>query len=743
MARENNFLLGSGEKLTAPVKIEPGGSPKSPPYDFAHARDRIVVRLGTVNRQLRRLPAEACPEDRAVALVTMHPRYISKSDYPFGLLDTVGLQPIGSRSREVKPEAWGTKSGAGSAVTEQIFVEGRREAFSAWEAQVGSWSPASREGTDLTHIEDVAAVTPNEKLRSIPERSGVVVLEVALHNAGDPRLFESFAEYVKKIGGKVVRDRRRDVRGLTFVPVEARAEDAAAVAAFAFVRVVRGMPTIRPFRPGIVRSAAASFPMKLPTQDAVDQSRRVLVLDGGLPGVVDISRWVNLIDPPGIGAPDPLFQEHGLAVTSALLFGQLEADVQAERPLCGVDHVRVLDSRTGRAADYLYSDVLARIMSTLAEAPGKYEFVNISIGPNLAVNDDEVTAWTASLDEFFSEHPAVVAVAAGNDGDLDPASGNNRVQPPGDGVNVMTVGACTSLGSPWARATYSSMGPGRSPGVVKPDGIVFGGCDAEPFMVLAPTPEPRARGLSGTSFASPLALRATVGGGIQFGAHVGPLALRALMIHRADPEDHSRAEVGWGRFEYRAERLVTCDDDEVIVIYQGVLPLSQHLRAAIPVAPGMKGLVEISATLLLAPAVDPEHPGAYTRAGFEVAFRPTMGKLRRNKDGTLSKQPKTKTMFGEKTYLAEYQLRGDAHKWEPCRRETTKCRASSLKNPVLDVYYHHRMAGSPAVNPRPLPYALVVGVRAPSIPDLYARTVAAYQQVLVPLQPQLRIPIRT
>jgi len=28
-----------------------------------------------------------------------------------------------------------------------------------------------------------------------------------------------------------------------------------------------------------------------------------------------------------------------------------------------------------------------------------------------------------------------------------------------------------------------------------------------------------------------------------------PLAIRALMVHRADPGSHERSEVGWGRFE--------------------------------------------------------------------------------------------------------------------------------------------------------------------------------------------------
>jgi len=36
-----------------------------------------------------------------------------------------------------------------------------------------------------------------------------------------------------------------------------------------------------------------------------------------------------------------------------------------------------------------------------------------------------------------------------------------------DAVNVVGVGACDSLGKKWKRASYSSLGPGRTPGIMK------------------------------------------------------------------------------------------------------------------------------------------------------------------------------------------------------------------------------------------------------------------------------------
>jgi hypothetical protein len=44
-----------------------------------------------------------------------------------------------------------------------------------------------------------------------------------------------------------------------------------------------------------------------------------------------------------------------------------------------------------------------------------------------------------------------------------------------------------------------------------------------------------------------------------------------------------------------------------------------------------------------------------------------------------------------------------------------------------------------AINPQPIPYAFVVGLKAPNVGDLYDRVVRAYANILVALQPRLRI----
>lgn len=76
-----------------------------------------------------------------------------------------------------------------------------------------------------------------------------------------------------------------------------------------------------------------------------------------------------------------------------------------------------------------------------------------------------------------------MTVAVGNDG----AHGQNRgrIQPPADAVNAFAVGASGGSHEKAGRASYSCLGPGRSPGVVKPDAIAFGEAKGSPLRLHA------------------------------------------------------------------------------------------------------------------------------------------------------------------------------------------------------------------------------------------------------------------
>ncbi len=737
MARENNYLLGNGEKLTEKVSIGHSGQLKNPPYTFSEAKIRVEEMLIKAVNEFQELPSLACPQDKVVAKLTLHPRYLSKSDYPNQLLHSVNLQTIGSRPIKVKPEKWGIEKHDEEALSEELFVLGTRQAFLRWTTNISNWTELQTGVSQLLQIEKLEAFSYREKLRSIPDTNKEVYFEVVLHNAGNSKyVLETLDKYSKEVGATLLLDRQRNIRGLTFIPVKSDPKNISKLAKFSFIRVARGMPTIRPIL-NITRSID-DLRIQFPDIDALAPSDvRVAVFDGGLPQNHGLEKWVRLIEPKGIGEPNEQYCEHGLAVTGALLFGPINKDYNDLYPICNIDHYRVIDNNTGNELEYL--DVLDRIVNALNQ---NYEFVNISIGPDIPITDDEITAWTATLDQYLVGGKTITTVAAGNDGELDKLTGLSRIQPPSDGINVIGVGAADSTNTNWNRALYSCIGPGRCPGIRKPDGVAFGGSIQEPFRAIGKNG--RICYVQGTSFASPNTLRSAVSTKAQLGQQLSPLGIRALMVHRANDNNIDPIEVGWGCFETDPNLLVTCDDDEALVIYEGELPVDQELRVKVPLpVEKLLGRVTVTATLVIAPDVDPEFPGAYTKSGMDVFFRPHSEKFSIDENGNPSKHPKTKSFFSETNIFgaSEYTLREEACKWEPCRKYSRRFLSSSLHQPCFDIKYHQRQGGQPVNNPQPIKYSFIVSVKAPRIEDLYNRVVRTYQNILVPLQPRLHIPI--
>ncbi len=592
-------------------------------------------------------------------------------------------------------------------------------------------------------IESISPFTAESKIKSIPKEKDELLLEVIIHNAKDEDIIAQFIEYVSKMNAIVMLDKRRDIEGLTFIPVRAKASLIEDIAKYSFVRVCRGMPALRPIYSNITRNIVNDN-LQLPSESAIVSDIKAVTFDCGISNSIlpKLSKWVTLIEPTGIGPAVHEYEEHGLAVTSALLFGHMIPNKPVERPICQVDHVRVIDIRDASNKDLEYIDVIERITNHLDSNKGKYKFVNLSIGPDIPISDDEVSYWTLAIDQRFASSNAVVTIAAGNSGELDGEAELNRIQPPSDAVSVLSVGATNTFGNSWERASYSSVGPGRSPGIVKPDGVAFGGMPSEPFYVLDNncqiSPE------MGTSFAAPLTLRSAASITAQLGPSLNPTTIRALMIHFANDGGYNRSEVGWGRFELDPERLITCPDYAPTIIYQGFLPIGTHLRAPVPLpSKKLTCMVNITATILISPEVNAGFLGTYTESGFLAVFRPDSSNYRLYNNGKTSAHPKTMAFFSESCMYGkgEYEIREGGLKWEPCAKRSRSFRYSTLDGPVFDIYYHNREEGLSSIHAHPIPYSLIITMDAPKIRDLYDQVIRNYANVLIPIRPQLRIRI--
>lgn len=739
---KRNFLLGKGERLAEDITVVRGGGPKSAPYTFSEARARLAPRFSNAMKDIDALPAAACPDDQAVVSLTLNPEYIAKSYFPHELLTAAGVTAVGSRPRKIKPEKRSKDRPPEEAITTELFVIGSREVLRRWSARLPDWQESERGGRDLLAVEDISAPSPDAKIKGALSAQDRSVFEVVLHTdalRGEMAVLPKFRSYLKNLGVETPLERRFYAGGLCFLEVEAPTQLADEIATFSIVRAVREMPRLRILRPPIRATDIPAQAFRLPSHDAMDRDIRVAIFDGGIPDGHPLTAWARPIETPNLGPPNPDYLKHGVHVTSAFLFGHIDPRAQLPAPYANVDHYRVLDNATGQRPHELY-EVLDRIDKVLADQ--EYDFVNLSLGPQLPIEDDDVHAWTAVLDDRFGRANTLAAIAVGNDGEGDAILGLNRIQVPSDCVNALAVGACDTPGTNWQRAPYSSVGPGRSPGLMKPDLVEFGGSLQRPFIVVSDNIGATTLDTTGgTSFATPSTLRLGAGIRAHFGHNLGTLAIRTLLIHRAEKAEHPPEEVGWGRVARDLESIVVCDDDTIRVVYQGTISPAKYIRAPIPMPPGtMSGNAEITATICYKCRTDPHHPGNYTRAGLEISFRPHDQKFSRA-DQT---HPNTKSFFGAANRgLTEEELRRDAWKWENCLHASKRFRGSSLSNPCFDIHYNARLEGRNFAPEEPLSYALVISVHARHIADLYDQVVRKYATLLEPLRPSIDIPVRT
>src|SRR6185312_6386871 len=186
MPDRQNFLLGHGERLVTAIPAPTGGGGPSPPYTYEQALARLAPLVRTAVDEITDLPNDACPNDRAVGVVTMHPQRIAKSYFPERLFGDFGFEAVGSRPVTVQPKAWSRRGEPEPSPSTELFVAGDRRAFRTWASALNRGELGSQQARDgLVSIESFRAPSAAEPLRGIgPEDDDDAVeglFEVVLH----------------------------------------------------------------------------------------------------------------------------------------------------------------------------------------------------------------------------------------------------------------------------------------------------------------------------------------------------------------------------------------------------------------------------------------------------------------------------------------------------------------------------------------------------------------------------------
>lgn len=732
------YIMGQGELLTyniPPPKIDPS---KKHPYTLDEARAAVRPQLQATVALLEKLPDAACPDGLAVAKVALHPSYVAKSWFPTELLRDTGLVSVGSKTVRIKPRTNIRAKSPEQLDTTELFLAGSRDAFASLDGYAAKLVPDTKQAIQFAEIETFNAMLPEDRVKSGEDAGGY--FEIGLHLMPDSPtelIQDPFMAYAQECGFEVFERLAFQAGNLLFLPVQGDSKSIYRLAQFSMLRVLRPMPRIRAARP-TMRSASLGLSFKLPPGEPLSREPRVAILDGGLPDLHVLTPYVSRYFHSDPDAQDvPSYVEHGLGVTSAFLFGPITPGQEAARPYAYVDHHRVLDTETDKDNPLELYRTLLHIEEVLLSR--QYQFVNLSLGPDLPCEDNDVHAWTSVIDHLLSDGETLMTVAAGNNGELDRALGFNRIQVPADSVNALSVGATNAAGDNWERAVYSAQGPGRSPGRRKPDVVSFGGSGGEYFHVATRGRKPEVAATLGTSFASPLTLRSATGVAAILGKDVHPLTIKALLIHSCEQhESMSYDDIGWGRVPTDIADIITCGDGVARIIYQGVLTPRKYLRAPVPLPPyEIDGKVELSATFCYASPVDPQDASAYTKAGLDIKFRPHEDKVKPK-----ASHANTFSFFPSTEWRTEQELRSDLMKWETVLHASHKFYGSSLKGAAFDIHYNARSAAGDARSDASLiRYALVVTLKSKKVNTLYDDILAAHSR-LKELESRLSVPLR-
>lgn len=767
-------ILAEGERYTTHLDpLQRGGGEKFQPQSIDQTRTNLLPQARALSLRSHQLPDEL-RGPRTVFYATLLPNFLANGYFPGRLIRELDLVPLGSR-RSVGTLRTRTRTTEG-VPTKTLILAGSEHSFDELISILASDLLATslrqaredlREFSELRLPETGDVVPGLEQVLEAGERR---MFEAVFHPdpAGegvgrrpiDPDTYAKWERLVDRFEGEVLSAYRRTVGGLTFVPVVLAADLVPEVAAFNPLRALRPMPVLRPV-PQILRSGAAA-PTPHASQTRAARREPIAVFDGGTDATsAYFSPFVQVTDLTGLPAEqDPLL--HGSLVTSALLYGHIEDGGALPIPPAPVDHFRVFPlGNPGNDPDAY--EVLDRITATVRDH--RYDIVSLSVGPDEAVEDgEEPTRWTAELDALAYEHGVLFVSAAGNNGLRDQATGLNRVQPPGDMVNGLAIGASDvpEPEAPWDRTAYSAIGPGRPGATVQPVGIAFGGVDqVRPFKGVYGNGGRLA--LAGTSFSAPTIARSLADLAGRIGRLADANTLRAFAAHFAVNCDPPRQiEVGHGRLHEDYADVLECEPNAVTVLFRGTAQRGQVDRLRLPYPDGVvdRGIVDIRWTLAFASPTDPTEAAEYTKAGLDLLFRPHASihsltlngrtskvDMRRDVDvdlvrealsrgGNLSTHPRTEAGRGG----PETQRREDG-KWETIRRQAVRMYARRVFQPTLDVVYYARDGGVLVTDAPPIPYSLLVTIEAPAGVDLYDRAQAEFR-LLTPVRVQARAAVR-
>lgn len=392
VSADRRLFIG-GERLRIDVEAPPsGGGEKFEPQTPEQARELLLPMVHSVVEIATSLPSRLRGE-RVYIEARLLPNYLAASYFPDVLLSQIRAVPVGSRA---DTSVYRTKTKAQESGTRRLILALEDEGLELLESLIGEPGRSRTEQqafAEIRKVDRISIASSDEVVLTRPEDEGPeITWEAVLHPATtiqgeamplDANTMEKWFTLITSLGGRSHRDFVRQVGGLTFAPVVLSASQANELTRFNPLRALRPMPAIRP-RPHFGTRSVSRLSPPISSLPAATQPL-VGVFDGGIHEPKVISPFFPLGDIDLTSEPpedDEL--DHGTGVTGAVMYGLVRPGEIAQPPPCPVDSLRVLP------APYVPDDlegywVLDQIKDAVVD--NAYDIVNLSLGPELAVED--------------------------------------------------------------------------------------------------------------------------------------------------------------------------------------------------------------------------------------------------------------------------------------------------------------------------------------------------------------------
>lgn len=733
----NRPLLVRGETLKLDVSTPSSGRGKDWPVSLADAAARVVSQAASAAEVLASTDAQYIGE-RPILEIVLHDYALAASWYPKQLFNQCGFVHVGSAVRNNERTVYVATSDDGLQTLQQIAQNS------------ATASGKIQDGIQAVNSIRVAHGTRRDQEPADAEEQALV--EIVLHgqpdNTGAPApageaTVDSVKALVSASGGTIEDAWIRASDTATFIPARVGSEGQREILKHNSVRLCQPMPQLRELPTPIpMDQLPLEFQRSGPLPSTGVPPLRVAVFDGGVDA--DSDTWQGRVVGCEIGTPTPTAasRAHGALVTSAMLYGHLTGQVLPPPANMDITHYAAIP-QAGREQDlqmYWLLDTIADVVRN-----NEFDVVLVCIGPDLIVTDDHIDRWTSTIDQLSFEHDVLFVVAAGNNGDLDAASGMNRVLVPADTVNGITVGA---TGSPTGTtgASYSAKGPGRTAAQILPTGIAFGGSESEPFVAVDNDGTPLQ--FKGTSCAAPLVVHGLARAATRLGLdYRTSTVLRCCTVHFAETsrgQEHDH--VGYGHLPSDYPEIDYNESHVVHVLYEGQTVRGEVDVLAVPMPEGMPVPVDVRITLVSTSEVNASDAGDYVGAGLEAAFRP---------DNTVYKytsptgQTKELSLIRDADEIAQLEAEGwqpsgapmtrswtvrskseasrrASGKWESVQVIEHRFNKSAPVQPQIELAHFSRERATMTSGTAPLKWTMLVTLECPRGTDLYQTVLAQF-----------------